>query len=338
MSINPISDQGLQPPVTGMQPAGVAKQSEIKAEGSPQESFTPNGKMPAHLNLDNVPSPVDTTAPVDTAAPGESESADHKRVWLNKTLAGFFIGTTLLGLAGCGKNPPPPPGEEPSSVSTELSYVLISSKDEIELGNQVATQIEKQNPIWNNAEAQQRINRLGEALAKTSVRKDITYTFKLVDSDAINAFALPGGHIYVTRGLYQEFKDDNELSFVMGHEMGHVEARHSIKNLERDAAFRALLRLLMEKKGNLAGVIGEVAQSLANVRFSQKDENQADAMAARHLIRNNVNPWYGVRAMEHLKKMEKQSPDLLQKLFSTHPPTAERVDNLKDIAQSFPQP
>lgn len=336
MEINPLSGQNL--PLTSHE--GL---SQKVSETIPQDTYThwvTAGTFPDPDKVRERLSQLEISKPKTTekVVTLESEQTSQKSSMLTKTLAGFFIGTTLLGIAGCKQSPPPQPGTEPTSISTELSYLFINTKDEIELGNQVAAQIEQQNKLWQNEEALKRINDIGQSLAKTSTRKDLPYTFKLIDTDQINAFALPGGHIYITRGLYQEFNNDNELRFVMGHEMAHIEDRDSIKALERNAAFRALIEILTKKKGDFAGIAGEIAAGLSSIRFSQSDELQADSMSARHMIRDGFNPWYAVRAMEHLKSLEKQSPDLLQKLFSTHPPTKERIDNLRSIAQSYPQP
>lgn len=332
MDINPVSGQNFAAPSGG---GTLGKEHQV----FPRDLYIPDagafpedGKVKERLKNLEIPAP----AAVDATSGTQESSA--KSSMLTRTLAGLFIGSTLLGMAGCKPAPPPQPGVEPTTISTELSYLLINTKQEVDLGNQVAAQIEKDNKLWQNEEAQARISTLGQSLSKTSTRADLPYTFKLIDTEEVNAFALPGGHIYVTRGLYQQYHDDNQLLFVMGHEMGHIEARHSIKALERDAAFRALIKLLTDKKGSLAGVAAEVASSLTNIRFSQSAELEADSMAARHMIRNGVNPWHAVRAMEHLKSLEKKSPELLQKIFSTHPPSQERVDNLKGIAQGYPQP
>jgi len=335
MSIDPLSGKTAGNPIPGY----TAPRPQSEEKGC-QDIFTP-------CETRQWPDQKIVTANIElcsasSAAPSveiaESESDVEKAAWLRKTMAGLFIGTTLLGVAGCGNNPPAPAGAEKTSISTELTYLLISTKDEIELGKQVAAQVEKEYKVWDNAEALARVKNVGEALAKTSSRKDIPYEFKLVDTDAINAFALPGGHIYVTRGLYNEFKNDNELAFVLGHEIAHVEDRDAIKNLERDAAFKALIKLLSKKQGDLPEVVGQVTSGIMNVRFSQKDEFQADAISSRHLIRNNISPWYGVKAMEHLKSMEKKKPGTLEKFFSTHPPSEERIEKLTELAKDSPKP
>jgi predicted Zn-dependent protease len=335
VSIDPLSGSTVGNPLTGYTaptPRSEEKGCQDTYTPGPARQWPDPKKVIANIDMCGV-------APAAPAAEGAESAGDiEKAAWLRKTMAGVFIGTTLLGMAGCTNNPPTPPGTEKTSVSTELSYLLISSKDEVELGKQVAAQVEKQYKVWDNPEALARVQRLGEALAKTSTRKDITYEFKLVDTDVVNAFALPGGHIYVTRGLYNEFKNDNELSFVLGHEIGHVEDRDSIKSLERDAAFRALIQLLSKKQGDLPEVVGQVTSSIMNVRFSQKDEYQADAISSRHLVRNNINPWYGVKAMEHLKSLEKSKPGALEKFFSTHPPTSERMEKLAELAKDSPKP
>ncbi|MFN8612073.1 MAG: M48 family metalloprotease, partial [Vulcanimicrobiota bacterium] len=162
-------------------------------------------------------------------APPSQVKPDHR---IGKgLLTALGLAGVATGLAGCGQQPPNQ--AQVQTQSTKLSYNFMSVEQEKQLGDQVAARIEQETPIWHNAEAQARIERIGRQLSGDSSRNDITYTFKLLDTPSINAMALPGGHVYVTRGLYENYKDDGELMFVMGHEFGHVEQRHSIKQLEK---------------------------------------------------------------------------------------------------------
>ncbi len=149
-----------------------------------------------------------------------------------KVGAGVMLGLTLAGIAGgmVGGAAAPQAMVQLQSVPSQS---WISTSDEVAWGKQTAQQVEKETKLWANPEAQARLESIGQRLALTSSRPDIDFTFKLLDTDAANAFALPGGTVYATRALMQKFTDDDQLAFVLGHEIAHVELRHSERALNQ---------------------------------------------------------------------------------------------------------
>ncbi len=250
-------------------------------------------------------------------------------------LAALGLAGVATGLAGCGQQPPNQ--AQVQTQSTKLSYSFMSVEQEVELGKQVVARVEKETPLWHNAEAQQRIERIGQQLASDSSRTDIQYTFKLLDTPAINAMALPGGTVYVTRGLYENYKDDGELMFVMGHEFGHVEQRHSIKQLEKASLVDLLGRALSHGHGDTGRVLVGLGEKLLANQFSQADESEADRIGQAHLVHLGVDPEKAVSAMQRLSDLTHSGDQsrVSSLIFSDHPPTQDRIQALRDNAAAL---
>ncbi|MBI3927934.1 MAG: M48 family metalloprotease [Armatimonadetes bacterium] len=280
-------------------------------------------------------------APRDLYIPGAVEEAPPRRSLARTAGLGLMAALSLAGVVGLtGCSPDPGTVEQPrSSWGTDLSYLLMSTQDEVALGRQVTARIESQVPLWNNPAAQQRLDRLSARLVKDTSRQDITFRFKLLDSDVVNAMAAPGGTIYVTRGLYESFTDDNELMFILGHEMGHIEARHTVKQMGKSLVLEWAARWVAGDRGEAARIASSVAEMVLNNRVSQADEMESDRIGQKHLVSLGINPWHGVRSMERLQSLGgDQQPEIVTEIFGSHPPTRERIEALRQGAQGHPEP
>ena len=125
----------------------------------------------------------------------------------------------IFSLVGCAVNP----------VTGKQDFVMISEEQEIQMGREYNSQILKMKPVYQDQKLQDYVQSIGESLALKSHRPNLIYRFTVLDSPDINAFALPGGYIYINRGLMSYFSSEEELAAVLGHEIGHVTARHSVR-------------------------------------------------------------------------------------------------------------
>ena len=142
-------------------------------------------------------------------------------LWRRGTALGSAAALSLL--LGCATNP----------ATGKPQLALISEQQEIELGRQNDQQVQQQLGLYPDPRLQDYVNRVGQKLAAASERPNLAWTFRVVDDPVVNAFALPGGHIYVTRGLMTHLTSEAELAAVLGHEIGHVTARHSVEQMSK---------------------------------------------------------------------------------------------------------
>ncbi len=217
----------------------------------------------------------------------------------------------------------------------------LSEKDEIELGRLSAGEIEKTILMVEDPEVVGYIDRLGQSLVKNSTRKTITYTFKVVDSPEINAFALPGGFIYVNRGLIEAADTEDELAGVLAHEIGHVVARHGADQAMRAGLAQTGLGALGSILGrgsssSIGKMAGEMVASGVFMRFSRQAEREADRLGARMVYDTRMQPAGMVSFFEKLAGMQKTEPNAVLKFFSSHPSPVERSDNVAALIAGYP--
>jgi beta-barrel assembly-enhancing protease len=236
---------------------------------------------------------------------------------LRRTLAlGLVAGSA--GLAGCG----------------------VSQQQEIDLGRQYAAEINRQLPIVDDPQVHRYINELGTLIQRQPGNRDIPYTFYVVNSEQINAFAVPGGFVYVNRGLVERTDNLAELAGVVAHEIGHVEARHSAEMLERQQGAQVGVAvaaiLLGGPPSGLAGAAVDIGAAAYFARHSREAENEADAIAVRLLPGAGIDPAGLVTFFKELIEERERSPSTLEQWFSTHPLTEERITNVRALIQALP--
>ncbi|MFN8609059.1 MAG: M48 family metalloprotease [Vulcanimicrobiota bacterium] len=211
------------------------------------------------------------------------------------------------------------------------SQTWLSTSDEVELGKQASAQLEKQYKVWNNPQEQARLERLGQRLAATSTRQDIKFSFKMLDTDMVNAMALPGGNVYATRALMQKFPDDDQLAFVLGHEIAHVEQRHSVAKLQETLLRKAVTLPLIFRQWHISKIALDAGDELIGNRYSQVKESEADRLGQEHIARMGIDPDKAAEAMKHLMDVtggKQQIPVKIEQIISDHPPTQQRISDL----------
>lgn len=210
------------------------------------------------------------------------------------------------------------------------------------MGQEYSAQINQQLPIVEDAAIRRYINTLGDRIQRQPGNRDIPYTFHVVNSDQVNAFAVPGGYVYINRGLIERSENLSELAGVIGHEIGHVEARHSAEMLERMQAAQVGLALgsvlLGRQPEGVAGAAVQVGAAAYFSHHSREDELEADAIAVRLLPGVDIDPRGIGTFFQKLLEDQDRTPSILEQWFSTHPLTQERIDQVRRLIDRMDLP
>jgi predicted Zn-dependent protease len=252
----------------------------------------------------------------------------------------LFVLAILTG--GCAVNP----------VTGEQNLVLMSEQDEIALGRKTNQQVLDQYSVYDDPALQTYVQSVGEKLAAKSHRSDLVYRFTVLDTREVNAFALPGGYIYITRGLISYLNSEAELAAVLGHEIGHVTARHSVRQYSaaQFANIGATLGALFIPGMNTAG-----SQQLVQLfgtallrGYGREHELEADSLGAEYLARSSYNPQAMLEVVRVLKNQETfenmaaqaegREPNTYHGLFATHPDNDTRLQEVISQANKYYNP
>jgi Zn-dependent protease with chaperone function len=218
---------------------------------------------------------------------------------------------------------------------------FYSLEHEIALGKQLAQEVDRSAKFIDDPVIIEYVNRVGQNLVRNSDAQ-VPFTIKVIDSDVINAFALPGGFFYVNSGLILHADEESELAGVMAHEIAHVCARHGTKNATKATMMQlAMIPLIMLGPGGWAGYgIYQAANFLIPVgflKFSRDAEREADYLGLQYMYKSGYDPNSFVSFFEKVEAQEKKQPGSIPKVFSTHPPTPDRIEAIqKEIATILP--
>jgi predicted Zn-dependent protease len=217
----------------------------------------------------------------------------------------------------------------------------VSTQQEVQLGTDYARQINQQLPMLNDAATRNYINTLGNQLAAVADQRGIRYTFQVVNSDAINAFAVPGGFIYVNRGTIERANNLSELVGVLSHEITHVAERHSIEQLQRAQGANTLLSILYggvlrRNPGAIEQVGVQGVGTAVFAGYSRDAEREADRGAVNIMLRAGYNPQGLATFFQTLLGERQRNPSKVETWFATHPQTQERIANVQAMIQATP--
>jgi predicted Zn-dependent protease len=265
---------------------------------------------------------------------------------MNRRFATLALALLLLGGCATVTNP----------VTGQRELTVMSEKDEIAAGRQAHQDVMKEYAAYANPALQAYVNELGLRLARQSHRRDLEWRFTVLDTPEINAFALPGGYIYVTRGLLAYMDSEADLAGVIGHEIGHVTARHSAQRATRQQAAgvgvlaATILGAVLEARGarGATDLASTASQGLAAgyiASYSRDQELQADSLGAEYLARNNYDPKNMIDVIGALKDQERYAADAARaegrkppsgaNWLSSHPSNEQRLADIRRIAAQY---
>jgi predicted Zn-dependent protease len=216
---------------------------------------------------------------------------------------------------------------------------IISPAQEVEMGKNLSAEVEKEQPILDNPALTSYVNEVGQRVARESGRTDVQYSFKIVDNDKdINAFALPGGPIYVNSALLRSADNEAELAGVLGHEIGHVAARHSTEQLTKEFGFSLITQVLLGKDPSAATkAASNIASSLGMLKFSRNDEIEADRLSVHYMYRAGYDPNAMMSFLTKLGQLQSAQSSRVLNLLSTHPMSQDRLNAVKAEISGLPQ-
>jgi len=234
---------------------------------------------------------------------------------------------SLLFLTGCATvyNP----------VTNREESTLIGENEEIRIGREAAASLEKQHGILKDSRLNTRLNNIGKKVAQKSGRAHLPYTFKILKIKDVNALALPGGYIYVTEGLLREAETDDQLACVLGHEIGHVNARHAIKRVESQLGYSLVYSILLGKSDKDIQKLANLSFNLTSLGYSRQDEFQADELGIKYAYKAGYDPYGMVQFLKILKEQYKRTPSQIEVFFSTHPHVDDRIERAEEIASKY---
>ena len=245
---------------------------------------------------------------------------------------GSLVGV-VLGASACATNP----------VSGGKDFVMMSEDQEIQLGRANDPKIRQQFGVYDDPKLQAYVQQVGERVAANSHRPGLVYRFAVLDSPDVNAFALPGGYIYITRGILAYLNSEAELAAVLGHEVGHVTARHSVRQYSTASAGQILGAVLLKSQAaaDLFNVLGGALLS----GYGRDHELEADRLGAEYLARNGYDPEAMMEVVGVLKnqeefekeraKAEGRQPRIYHGVFATHPKADQRLQEVVAQAKQF---
>lgn len=237
-----------------------------------------------------------------------------------------------LTIVACATNP----------ATGNREFSLMSEAQEIQLGQEMDVQIRREMGVYEDAELQRYVSSIGQRLAAASERPNLPWTFTVLDEPAINAFALPGGYIYLTRGILPFLDTEAELAGVLGHEIGHVTARHSAQQYTKATSAGlglTLLSIFVPEARPLQGV-AETALGVLFLKHGRDDERQADQLGVEYTAKTGWDPSGVAGMLQTLARLDEASGSRrgVPNWLSTHPAPADRVAEVQEYVKTAALP
>ena len=227
-----------------------------------------------------------------------------------------FILASAISLQGCATE---------YNLATQKEETLLYGTDkEVKIGETIAPQIEAQYKIITDVDVNERVERILDRLVAVCDRKDLVYFIKVIDDDPINAVSLPGGYVYVFRGLIDKVDNDDQLAGVIAHEIAHITAKHGIKRMQNAYAAMILQVASTQAGGRVAGGVNLALNSLF-MEYSQADEFEADRLGVKYLRKAGYDPEAMAVVLKKLKIEHDKEPLQQYSYWKTHPNLTQRI-------------
>jgi len=230
----------------------------------------------------------------------------------------------IMTLAGCA-----------SSGVNKGDFNIVSQQEEWQLGTQLAADIAKQLPLLRDSSARAYLNQMGQRLVNKTELASAPWNFEIVDATDVNAFSIPGGRVYVNRGLIAAADTEAELAGVLAHEISHVVARHATEQLSTQYGLGIVAGLVLgQNPAVYQQILAQVIGGGALARFSRANESEADELGVRSMAAAGYDPRGMASMFQELLGREKSQPSAVARFFASHPLTTERIEEVnKQIAK-----
>ena len=214
---------------------------------------------------------------------------------------------------------------------------IFTDAEELQFGKAYVVQHEKEVKLYTDPVVTNYINALGQSLVRYSKRSNIPYTFKVVDKKGVNAYAVPGGFIYIHLDLIRMAETESELAFVLGHEIGHIVGQHSMKRLTKIYGIEIVKRIILDEESTEAKkLIAEILAAGLLFRYSRDNERESDFYGVQNIYDAGISPEGAIGFFQTLRNLQKREPSTLEKLISTHPVHNERITNVRSHIKKLP--
>lgn len=234
-----------------------------------------------------------------------------------------------LAIAACARNP----------ATGKRQLALVSKEQEIEMGKQAAEEVKQTMGRYPDEKLQAYVSSVGMQIAKHSERPDLPWSYTVIDDPTVNAFALPGGPVFITRGILTYMNSEAELASVLGHETGHITARHSVSQISKAQLAQLGLGVGMILSPELAqaGQLAGAGLQLLFLKFGRGDEKQADELGFKYMVQQGYDPREMADVFQTLDRQSKQSGQgKIPEWLSTHPDPGNRAETARERAAKIP--
>ena len=236
---------------------------------------------------------------------------------------------TLVLLPGCARS-------NFNLATQREEYTITSTSREVELGRKIARRVERELPSGTDDRLQERIEAIGTRIASVCDRKDLVYQFRVIGSEDVNAFSLPGGYVFVYDGLIKKTVSDDELAAVIAHEVGHVTARHAVKRYEGALGLQlAQLASLATRQGEALRGISVISQA-TQLAYARQEELEADRLAVKYMKAAGFDPKAAITFLQTMQAIDREKTTYLPRgvvrpqYGYTHPFIPERLRAVKE--------